>query len=221
MEDENTYNCLMETHYSDTDTYRPVDVSDVAGSDLKTMTEELTNKLNDVVRRVWDPNVKKLIKSFIPSGDVRFPEGRVNLKTHKPGVTHLHCPVRPIVSNTDSPTAALASFLGKTLSKNLGEVSGKHVGSVEQFAERMRSYPTDGKLISLDVVNLFSSILVPEVIKFLRNQSDAGVNAHLTVPNPSSLLYITLIWTANCFATLSSCAYLSISLQPMVVSTVR
>ena len=41
-----------------------MDASDVAGSDLKTMTEELANKLNDIAGKVRDPNVKKLIKSF-------------------------------------------------------------------------------------------------------------------------------------------------------------
>ena len=76
------------------------------------------------------------------------------------------------MSNNNSPTAALASYLGHILSKNLGKVSNKHIGSVEQFAAGMRDCPTDGRLISLNVVNLFSCVPVSDVIRFLRNQSD-------------------------------------------------
>ena len=86
--------------------------SDLAGRDLMTMKEELSTKLDRIARGVRNPDTKKLIKSFIPTDDIKFPEGRVSLKTHKPGVTQTHCAVRPIVSNVKSPTAALASYLG-------------------------------------------------------------------------------------------------------------
>ena len=87
-------------------------------------------------------------------------------------MTQTHCAVRPIVSNVKAPTAALASYLGSSLSKNLGRVSTKHVGSAKEFAERSQSYPTDGRLFSLDVINLFGSIPVQQMVTFLRNQSD-------------------------------------------------
>ena len=163
------------------------------------MTDDLSKKLHDIARRVPDRDIKKLIKSFVPSGEIRFPEGRVNLKTHKPGVTHTHCPVRPIVSNTNAPTAPLASYLGHTLTKNLGKVSGKHIGSVEQFAARMRDCTTDGRLILLDVVNLFSCVPVPEVIRSYETNRMAGVTHRLPMLPQLDHLYMISVWIVSCF----------------------
>ena len=53
-----TYNILLATHYSDTDTYKPVEESDVTGWDLEAMTDDLSKKLHDVARRVPDQDIK-------------------------------------------------------------------------------------------------------------------------------------------------------------------
>ena len=58
---------------------------------------------------------------------------------HKEGITNTQIPVRPIIANTNSPTAKLAGFLGKCLTNNLGIVSDKHLSSTEQFAERVKT----------------------------------------------------------------------------------
>ena len=106
----------------------------------------------------------------MPPSVPKFPQGRVNLKVHKEGVTQENIPVRPIVSNTASPTSNLAGYLGKHLTSQLGEVSEKYVGSVEKFAAFIEDCTVEGCMLSLDVVNLFTCILIPKAIEFLETQ---------------------------------------------------
>ena len=107
----------------------------------------------------------------------RFPEGRVNLKTHKSGITPNFIPVRPIVSNVNSPTSVLAKYLGRCLTQNLGQVSSKHIRSTEEFASFIQGCTTRGHILSLDVENLFISIPRNKIIRFLRDQSNGwGIN---------------------------------------------
>ena len=94
------------------------------------------------------------------------------MKTHKEGITNTHIPVRPIISNTKSPTSVLALYLGKQLTSMLGQVSSKHLGSSEKFASFIKECTTRGRLMSLDVENLFMSIPREKIIKFLRDKSN-------------------------------------------------
>ena len=50
-------------------------------------------------------------------------------------------------------------------------MSDKHLKSTEEFANYITSDNTEGRLMSLDVENLFTSIPVDHVIRFLRDQS--------------------------------------------------
>ena len=88
----------------------------------------------------------------------------------------MHIPVRPIISNSNSPTSVLASYLDKCLTKNLGQVSNKHIGSTEEFADFIKGCTTRGKIMSLDVENLFMSIPTEKIIKFLRDTSHGWGN---------------------------------------------
>ena len=94
------------------------------------MTSDFRAALTKLVNEAPDED-KNVIKCLYPPKAPRFPEGRVNLKTHKSNITHTNIPVRPVISNTKSPTFVLASFLGKRLSGNLGLVSDKHLKSTE------------------------------------------------------------------------------------------
>ena len=97
------------------------------------MKQYLTRDLTNLAKRVPALCHKKIIKSFIPSEYFCFPEGRINLKTHKYEITPTSIPVRPIILNTKSNTSALASYLGRSLTNNLGVVSDKHLRSTEVF----------------------------------------------------------------------------------------
>ena len=167
-----TYLSLVNTHFGNRDLYLPVDISDAAGHNLKTMTDDLKRDLSGFISRAPNADTKKLIKSFLPPVKPRFPLGRCNLKTHKEGITETNIPVRPIISNSQSPTSNLAGYLGKILTRNLGQVSDKHLKSTEDFAVFARGCTNKGKLISLDVESLFTCVPTDRIIGFLRDQSD-------------------------------------------------
>ena len=166
-----TYQALVMNHFSNTSLYQPVDETDIAGYDLKRMSEDFKAELTILANQLTNDDHIKLIEDLGPPVAPRFPEGRVNLKTHKDGVTPTNIPARPIVSNINSPTSRLASYLGRCLTSNLGVVSDKHLKSTEDFANFIKNGSTDGNLISLDVESLFTCIPKTRVIEFLRNQS--------------------------------------------------
>ena len=166
-----TYLNLVTNHYSNTTFYTPVENTDMAGHDLEHMVNDLKEDLSGFVMRAPDKKHKNIIKGLFPPTKARFPLGRCNLKTHKSNITEDSIPVRPIISNTNSPTSNLASFLGKCLTKNLGVVSNKHLGSTETFANFVKDCTSRGKLMSLDVEQLFTCIPTDCIISFLRNKS--------------------------------------------------
>ena len=167
-----TYLTLVANHFGNRDLYQPVDENDVAGYDLTCMTKDFKDELNRFVLQAPDDQTKKLIKSLFPPSRPKFPEGRCSLKTHKNGVTESHIPVRPIISNSNAPTSVLASYLGKNLTKNLGIVSDKHIGSTEEFADFTKGCTTEGRILSLDVESLFTCIPREHIMTFLCNQSN-------------------------------------------------
>ena len=163
--------------------------SDVAGRDLDQMTSDLRAALTELANEAPDIDDKNIIKCLYPPRAPRFPEGRVNLKTHKSNITHTNIPVRPVISNTKSPTSVLASFLGKRLSGNLGLVSDKHLKSAEDFSNFIQNCSTEGRILSLDVVNLFTCIPRDEIIRFLRDKSNGWVIDPPDLPDRSPQVY--------------------------------
>ena len=139
-----TYSALLEEHFSNTDFYQTVGESDIVGQDLTSVTNNLTNDINLMAAEAPDEYHRKIIKSLLPHKETKFPEGRISLKTHKSDITHTHIPVRPIISNVKSPTYALASYLGKCLTSNLGQVSNKHIESTEEFASFVKNCTSRG-----------------------------------------------------------------------------
>ena len=186
-----TYIALRDGHFANTDLYQPVDINDIARHDLETMKQNLIEDLTMVANSVPDLDKRKFIKTLFPPEYSRFPEGRINLKTHKDGITPTFIPARPIISNTHSPTSALASYLGKCLTNNLGVVSDKHLRSTEDFANFVRNCSTEGRLMSLDVESLFTCIPRIKIMEFLRNKSNGwGSNlSHLNSEEPPAYIY--------------------------------
>ena len=166
-----TYQALVESHFGNTSLYKPVEETDIAGYDLERMKKDFQDELTIIARQDPDERNRNFIESLGPPTTPRFPEARVSLKTHKPDITQTDIPVRPIVSNINSPTSPLASYLGKCLTSMLGEVSDKHLKSTEEFANFIENCSTDGRFISLDVESLFTCIPKARVLSFLRDKS--------------------------------------------------
>jgi hypothetical protein len=88
-------------------------------------------------------------------------------KVHKPDI-----PLRLIVSSIDSPCYALAKFLHKILSPLTGS-TGSFVKDLEHFIKSIQdiNLQNEDYLVSFDVVSLFTSVPVDEVIQVIRIDS--------------------------------------------------
>ena len=60
-----TYRNLANSHFSDTKFYKPVEPDDVAGRDLKRMTDDFTNELNEIIARAPHTD-RKIIEALRP-----------------------------------------------------------------------------------------------------------------------------------------------------------
>ena len=105
-----TYLTLTTNHFSNTDLYHPVEDTDFVGNDLDCMAQKFKDELTQIASQVSNRSLKKLILNLSPPKNPKFPTGRCKLKMHKSNVTKTFIPVRPIISNTNSPTSNLVFF---------------------------------------------------------------------------------------------------------------
>lgn len=113
-------------------------------------------------------------------------EGRINAKTGKDlrtyngtiaklyGLPKIHknnVPFRPIVSSIGTPLYSLSSFLSDILNKTVGK-SPTNILNAEEFKNKIKDVlvPPDHKLLSLDVVSLFTNIDSKLVVNLVRSR---------------------------------------------------
>lgn len=88
-------------------------------------------------------------------------------KIHKEGT-----PLRPVVSSVQSPTYNMSKFLANSISKILGK-SEYHVRDSWEFIKfikTIKQIPRSFKLISLDVVSLYTNVPVDLAIECIRER---------------------------------------------------
>lgn len=87
-------------------------------------------------------------------------------KIHKPS-----CPIRPVVSFTNSPSYKLFSCLNSILRDNCELNNPCSLRNTFDLTEKLSDYiiPPESRLISFDVVNLFPSVPTNECISLVRN----------------------------------------------------
>lgn len=130
-------------------------------------TKKVQNNVNNLVKS-WTR--KKLIteqqknKLICHNGHTPFIYGLPKL--HKENI-----PLRPIVSNIDSPTYNLSKFLSNTISNVLGN-SEYHVKDSWQFCEFIKKQivPNNHIIMSLDVTSLYTNIPTNLAIECINNK---------------------------------------------------
>lgn len=86
-------------------------------------------------------------------------------KTHKENV-----PLRPIISNVNSPPYKLAKYLANNLSRFLGEISGCHLRHSGDLLTKIRNASPRKTMVSYDVRALFTNIPTDKALTMLRSE---------------------------------------------------
>ncbi|XP_076059401.1 uncharacterized protein LOC143036029 [Oratosquilla oratoria] len=85
-------------------------------------------------------------------------------KIHKEGI--------PIISNRNSCTNKVSKWLTDILSPFVGSFSNSHIKHSEDFVDKIKgqNIPNDRKLLSLDIVSLFTNVNTEDVLRFLEDK---------------------------------------------------
>lgn len=137
-----------------------ITVYELLSSDPLKNSQSLFNKNLKLILKDY-PNLSKLFSSYLPtiSRFYGLP------KTHK-----INIPLRPIISNTNSVTFRLSSWLSKTLSSLVGTISDSHLRNSEDFVSRISNIDLSSTiLVSYDVVSLFTNVPVNVCLQWLEN----------------------------------------------------
>ena len=123
---------------------------------IASIQTSFNRNVKKVLSSLPNSDTKNLILSKISSKLPSFSYFYGAPKVHKPGI-----PLRPIIATCGSPQSNLAKWIANCLSSLLGKISDSHLLHSLDFVDRLRNLgPTKGKLISLDVTDLFTSLVL-------------------------------------------------------------
>lgn len=147
------YKVKMKEMLSDTNTYKKLDSNPLP---------KLINKTKKLLKEWNDRNIfpKKLTRFDTSLSDTSIAKIYGLPKTHKPNY-----PMRPIVSNINTPTSFLSRFIHKILSKSLIKPFS-YIKNSSHLIEKLKNLnvPDDHVLISLDVTALYTNVPI-ELVK--------------------------------------------------------
>ena len=87
-------------------------------------------------------------------------------KIHKDGV-----PLRPIISNVGSFSSKLSKWLRSILIPFVGKFSSSNIKHSQDFVDKIKDLNCNSfKMLSLDIVSLFTNVPVNDVLEFLENK---------------------------------------------------
>ncbi|XP_071571138.1 uncharacterized protein [Temnothorax nylanderi] len=180
------YTEKMEDTLSDPETY-----SVVKKDPLKT----ITNDLRELLKR-WKN------KKFISDQEYRallttdgvLPRAYGLPKIHKPG-----CPLRIIVSSINSPLYVLASYLHNIIYQNI-TFPTMHLKNNSQLVNELSGITLESnyKLISLDVVSLFTNVPIELTINSIEKRWDS-ISKRTHIPKDEFILGIRLVLNSTFF----------------------
>ncbi|EFN65809.1 hypothetical protein EAG_00370, partial [Camponotus floridanus] len=130
-------------------------------------------------------------------------------KVHKP-----ECPFRLIVSSVDSPLYQLALFLHKTMIKSFPTAHSFLENSFE-LIKKLENVQLDinYKLISLDVISLFTNIPIDLAIESVSNRWEY-IEGNTDLPKSEFLLAVTMVLNST-FFTFNNIVYRQLYGTPM------
>ena len=174
--DENAYKSQMSNLLSDTNTYCLL-----KSNPLSSMQSSYNRGLKKIQEKF---NVDLSgFKSTLPS----LPYIYGLPKIHKKDV-----PLRPIISNVNSPSYYLSKWLAKKLSPTLGSFSSSHLRHNEDLVDCLRNIdPNGNKFLSFDVKALFTNVPIAPTLDFIKRKLPS-LNVDFGLPCECIIELITL-----------------------------
>ncbi|XP_071578466.1 uncharacterized protein [Temnothorax nylanderi] len=150
--DKDKYIAAIETMLNDRNTYLPI---------MTDPTKKLISSSRELLTRWKNANyITGSMHKSLYCSDGNLPRAYGLPKIHKP-----NCPFRLIISSINSPLYDLASFLHRIMFKSF-PIARSFVKNSIDLVEKLASiHVNDGyKLISLDVVSLFTNVPIERVL---------------------------------------------------------
>ena len=143
----------METLLSDVNTYSPLQ---------KNPLECVNRHFNKKVKELLCGNSELIKKLCTTSPSLPYMYGVI--KTHKP-----NNPARPIISAVGSASYNLSKYLVSLLNPLIGTISNSHIKNNTDLLDKLNNVDvgSDFKLISFDVVSLFTKVPIDDLLQFL------------------------------------------------------
>ena len=132
------------------------------------LLDKIIEKIREIQDRIENPKWKNKVKKIIYQTQLN---DRIGLfyglpKVHK---NHINPPMRPVVSQTNHPTAPLARVIDKIIQKYLYKKNPHILTSTDHALKELKKFKgKDFKFISLDVKSLYTSIPLNEGISSLQ-----------------------------------------------------
>ena len=166
--DHDQYVRKIKSLLADTNVYKKV-----RQSPLKMMQQDFNKGLKSIINK-YNADQLKIYTSRLPS----LPYIYGLPKIHKNNI-----PMRPIVSNINSPSYKLAKWLAKELSPLLGSFSPSHLKHNTDLLNRLKNViPQNKKFISFDVSSLYTNVPVKVTLAFIKRKFSTLKNLNLKMP---------------------------------------
>ena len=172
-------------------------------SDNGTYTIIKKDPIKKVIRDLHDLLTRWKIKEYIPEGTYRrlnCTEGSLPRAYGLPKIHKNGCPLRIIVSTKDTPLHGFAEFLHKILYRALPKAKS-HIVDSFQFVETLKNTQIDAsfKLISLDVVSLFTNVPLDLAIESICKRW-TYIERNCDIPKNEFLIAIRLVLNSTFFS---------------------
>jgi len=199
------YQEKMNDHLNNRQTY--IKIRKQPCEKIKEIKKEYNNILNDLLKKKYINQIEKT-KLNINNCNIARIQGLPKL--HKDKI-----PIRPIINGINSPTEQIAKFLNPTLN-NLNNNNKYDIKNAFELKDKLRNIEitNDDRLISLDIISLFTSIPLNNIYKIIMKNWEL-IEPYTTIKCKNTYINIIKFICNNNYFTYNNELYRQINGTPM------